>query len=269
LTVDGTVLDSVENQPPKQFGNGTNAFINRHSLINMKLTTFAFATIAVALGVWNANAQPIPGGYSRFERINFSLVIRQQESGHWGITSGIWTVKTMRMGNKELLKYLAEAFHTTWPAGARLAVLTDIRDWFPYPDYQRIYVLDKDGNVLSDGNWGFYLNETNNAYFRINWRSPLRAGKYLNTGWSLESDDATHFRILSFQLYRIEDDPLVYTDLQFQGFDAQVYHQESSYNTNRISMSDKANLSGDGLMSNTWTVVNGQVTIAGKWVDVF
>jgi hypothetical protein len=234
----------------------------------MKPTKFIFATMAVTLAVWNSSAQVIPGGYYRFERVNFSLVVRQQALTHLTFGPGVWTVKTMRMGNKEILKYLAEAFHTAWPAGARLAVLTDTRDLYEYPISREIYVLDKDGNFLSRGNWGYYLNETNNAYFRINFVSVLKAGKD-KPGWPVETDDATRFQIIRFQLYRIEDDPSVYTDLQFQGFYTEAYHQKSSYYTNTLSMSGKASLSGDGQMNNTWTLVSGRVGIAGKWVDVF
>jgi len=236
--------------------------------MNMKLTKFVIASISVALGVWNTSAQVIPGGYYRFERVNFSLVVRQQALTHLTLGPGVWTVKTMRMGNKEILKYLAEAFHTIWPAGAQLAVLTDTRDLYEYPISREIYVLDKDGNFLSRGNGGYFLNETNKAYFTIQFAEVLKTGKD-KPGWPLETDDATRFQTIRFQLYRIEDDPLVYTDLQFQGFYAEAYHQKSSYYTNSLSMSGTASLNGDGQMNNTWTVVSGRVSIAGKWVDIF
>jgi hypothetical protein len=232
----------------------------------MKLTKLTFTAMVAAFAVWTSNAQVIPGGYYRFEKVSFSLVIRQQALNHQSIGSGIWTVKTMRMGNKELLKYLAEAFHTSWPAGAQLAVLSDTRDI--YPIYRQIYVLDKAGNPLSSGNWGYYLNETNNAYFRVNCGLSVKAGKYANR-WPLETYNITHSQIISFELYRIEDDPSVYTDLKFQGLDTEMYSQRMSYYTNTISMVDHANLCGDGTMNDTWTVVSGRVTVAGKWKDVF
>jgi len=230
---------------------------------------FIFTTIAVALAAWNSSAQTIPGGYYRFERINFSLVVRQQGLTHLTYGPGVWTVKTMRMGNKEILKYLEEAFHTTWPAGAQLAVLTDTRDLSEYPILREIYVLDKDGNFLNRCDGGYYLNETNNACFRMNFVTVLKAGKY-NPNWPVaETDDATRFQTIRFQLYRIEDDPSVYTDLQFQGFYTEAYHQKASHMTNTLSMSGKASLSGDGQMNSTWTLVSGRMSIAGKWVDVF
>jgi protein associated with RNAse G/E len=231
----------------------------------MKLTKFAFTAMVAALAVWTSSAQVRPGGYYRYEKVNFNLVVKQQALNYQGIGSGIWTVKTMRMGNKELLTYLAEAFHTSWPAGAHLAVLRDTRDYSSYPE---IYVLDKDGNYLGGGSWGYYLNETNNAYFSVNCGFSVIAGKYAY-GWPLTTYNVTHSHIISFQLYRIEDDPSVYTDLNFQGLDTEKYHQNMNGYTNSISMSDHADLSGDGLMNDTWTIVSGHVTIGGKWVDVF
>ena len=49
----------------------------------MKPTKFIFATMVVALVVWNSSAQVIPGPNSPFEKINFSLIIQQQ-----GVTWG-------------------------------------------------------------------------------------------------------------------------------------------------------------------------------------
>ena len=172
------------------------------------------------------------------------------------------------MGNKELLKYLAGAFHTSWPDGAHLAVLRDTRDYSIYSTYPEIYVLDKDGNYLGSGNWGYYLNETNYAYFRINCDFPVTVGKYAY-GWPLTTYNVAHSQIISFQLYRIEDDPSVYTDLNFQGLDREKYSQRMVGYTNTLSMVEHANVCGDGTLNETWIIVSGHVTIAGKWVDVF
>ena len=172
----------------------------------------------------------------------------------------------MRIGNKDLLKYLAEVFHTSWPDGAQLAILSDTEDI--YPIYREIYVLDKAGNALSSGNWGYFLNETNNAYFRVNCGLAVKTGNYKNT-WPKETYNVTNSQIISFELYRIEDDPSVYTDLKFQGLDTEMYSQRSSYYTNNIFMQERANVSGDGTMNTMRTVVSGHVTIAGHWMDVF
>jgi len=236
----------------------------------MKPTKFIFATMAVALAVWNASAQVIPGPNSPFEKVYFNLIL-QQQGVTWGrLSKGYgyyWTVKTMRMNNKEQLKLLADDFHTQWPPGARLALLTDTRDVFPVP--RDLYVLDKDGNVLNSAEIGWFQDETNRAYFGINFHVSLKAGKYI-PGWPVETDNARRYQLLYFQLYRNEDtNPAVYTDLNFQGVDTETYCQKSSYYTNSVSITERIPVNGEGMMNGTWTVVSGHVTIAGRWVEVF
>jgi hypothetical protein len=236
----------------------------------MKPTKFIFATMVIALGVWNSSAQVIPGSNSPFEKINFNLIIRQQ-GVTWGrLSKGYgyyWTVKTMRMNNKDLLKLLADNFHTQWPPGARLALLTDTRDLFPVP--RDLYVLDKDGNVLNSAEIGWFQDLTNRAYFGINFHASLKAGKY-TPGWPVETDNVKRYQLLYFQLYRNEDtNPAVYTDLNFQGVDTETYRQKSSYYTNSVSITERIPVNGEGMMNGTWTVVSGHVTIAGRWVEVF
>jgi hypothetical protein len=268
--MDGAVLDSVNSQLLNQFGTGIKAFIDRRNLMNMKLPTFAFVTVAVALGIWSSSAQVIPGPNSPFEKINFSLII-QQQGVTWGrLSKGYgyyWTVKTMRMGNKGMLKYFADAFHTQWPPGAHLAMLTDTRDIFPVP--LDLYVLDKDGNILNSAEIGWVQDETNRANFVISEHVSLKAGKYTD-GWPVETDNVKRYQLLYFQLYRNEDtNPAVYTDLNFQGVDTETYCQKSSYYTNSVSITERIPVNGEGMMNGTWTVVSGHVTFAGKWVSVF
>jgi len=230
--------------------------------------------MAFALVVGNSNAQDIPGEYGQFEKVNFSLTLKQQASAPPYLEAGNWTVRTMRMGNKEMLKYLADAFHTNWPVGAQLAVLVDTREVIPYSLFRELYILDKAGNPLMSADLGYSLNETNYAYFRINCGAPVTVGKSTNS-WSpitREICNVTHFQILSFQFYRIEDDPSVTTDLELQGLDTEKYNSYlysgpgvTLNARSGISISEKAYVSGAGLMNDTWTVVGGWVTIEGKW----
>jgi hypothetical protein len=234
----------------------------------MKLTKLALAGGVVALAAWTLNAQIIPGGYYRFEKINFSLVVQQQDLVHASTNSGfVWTVKTMKMGNKDILNYMAEAFHTEWPKGAQLALLTDTRDF--YPLHHELYVLDKDGQPLWSGNMGYYLNETNAAYLRVDCGFALKAGKD-EYKWPVENYRVTNSRILTFQFFRTEDaDPSVFTDLEIQGLDTdkRLFYLDNSKYTAIRALSESAYVSGAGMMNGTWTIISGWVTIAGKWVE--
>jgi hypothetical protein len=234
----------------------------------MKLTKLAFAGVVAALAVWTSNAQIIPGGYYQFEKINFKLVVQQQDLVHANTGSGfVWTVKTMKMGNKEMLRYMAEAFHMEWPAGAQLAMLRDTRDF--YPVHHELYVLDKDGQPVWSGNMGYYLNETNAAYLRVNCGFALKAGKD-EYKWPVETYKVTNTRIISFWFFRTEDaDPSVSTDLTIQGVDTDKiqFRVDNSKYTSSKSLSEHASVSGAGMMNGAWTVISGSVAIAGKSKD--
>jgi len=235
----------------------------------MKISKFAFAAMIAALAVWTSNAQIIPGGYYQFERINFSLVVEQQgPTCSHNVFDSLWTGKAMRMGNKELLQFLGEAFHQQWPEGAQLALLRDIRDG--YPIFPEIYILDKTGHQVWSGNWGYYLNETNYAYFRVWLDYPVKAGKS-EYKWPMETYNVVQSRMISFELYRTEDDPSVFTDLVIQGLDKEKYQSYLDYSqySSGLYISDGARLSADGPMNGIWTVVGGSVTIYGKWHNQF
>jgi hypothetical protein len=237
----------------------------------MKLTKFAFTAMVAALAVWTSSAQIIPGGPYRYEKINFKLVVEQQAliRSNSAPATYVSTVKTMRMTNKDLLKYMAEAFHTSWPAGAQLALLSDTREIFPV--YRELYVLDKAGNPLWNASEGYYVNETNYAFFSINCRLPVTAEKDVDQSPS-ENVSATHHYLISFQLYRSDDtDPSAYTDLNFQGLNTEKYRFNLNYSgyTRRLSISDHVGVEGDGLINDTWAVVSGHVTVAGKWKNIF
>lgn len=234
----------------------------------MKLTKFAFTAVLMALTVWTSGAQIIPGDLSKLEKINFSLTLKQQIQPPINPASTTWTVKTVRMGNKELLNYLAAAFHTNWPDGAQLAVWRDPRDYDPYRDSREIYIVDKAGNPLWNCSWGYYLNETNYAYFNISCSWSTKVGNYVNQ-WPLQIYNVTHSQIITFHLYRIDDDWSYYTDLSLQGPDTEKYSQKTVEYTTTTTRKEHADLYGVGPINAASSIVSGHVSIAGKRVDVF
>jgi hypothetical protein len=240
----------------------------------MKPTLSLFAILFAMLFAGVSHSQIIVSGSSPFEKIQFSLVVRQQDSTEAGGSpiDRRWTAKTMRLGNKDILKLLAAAFHTEWPKGAQLGVYRD--DWGDGLILRYLYVLDKDGNPLWSCNEGYFIDETNRAFLSVS------SGNAIQDGWSKwkgvnKRYYNTYYQMISFHLYRNDDtDSSAFTDLELQGLNAEKYYfryisRANSYPYVHITSSDRADLSAEGWLNGTWTVVSGTVSISWKWEDQF
>ena len=239
----------------------------------MKPTPLLLAIMLAVLTLDIAPGQVIPSGSDPFERIQFSLIVRQQDIPRFSsYLNNDWTAKTMRLGNKDILKLLAAAFHTEWPAGAHLGVYR--YDWDEDVTFRYLYVLDKDGNPLWNCGEGYFVDETNNASFQIGSGSPVQNGWYKSKwGFMNQTLSNTCFQMMAFHLYRYDDtDPTAFTDLTLQGLDTEKYYSrhytQKHFSYTRIL--DCAHLSGAGTVNGTWTVVSGSVTISKtSFIDDF
>lgn len=222
----------------------------------MKPTKFASLAIVVTLVMWAVSAQARPA--YQFEKLNFSLTIRQQGLNYSNSAPSIYisTIEASKISNKDLLNFLADAFNTNWPAGAQLAL-----------DYYGgdIFVVDKTGtNPVFNASAGINLGDTNIAYFRFDPVASVHAGKAVEK--TPGSAHSTSYQIISFHLYRSDDaDSSVYTDLNFQGLTTAKMSSSWDSVTGKTSVSDNVQVSGEGDLNDTWTELIGQVTGSGKW----
>jgi hypothetical protein len=85
----------------------------------MKLTKVAYCVMAATLaaGVYSAKATA-PSVTTNYLKLSFSITINQQVLSDTNKNGDgktfVWTTKTMKVGNKELLSLLSEAAKTTW-----------------------------------------------------------------------------------------------------------------------------------------------------------
>jgi hypothetical protein len=235
----------------------------------MKPTLLLLSFMLAVLATGTSPGQIIPSGSNPFEKIQFSLVVHWQDSNGEG--PGFdrrWTAKTMKLGNKDLLKFLAAAFHTEWPEGAQLGVYRF--DWGDGIIFRYLYVLDKDGNPLWNCNDGYYVDGTNNASLRISAGSPVQDGWY-KWMYPQEYYANTYYQTITFHLYRYDDtNPSAFTDLELQGQDTETYYSYLNFSEyySYITVSNHANLSGSGTLNGTWSVVSGSMNISGKWQKI-
>jgi hypothetical protein len=130
----------------------------------IKLGSLAVAA-ALTLGAFGVKAAPPTT--TDYLKLSFAMTVQQQAlydtNRNGDGKTYIWTTKTTKIGNKELLKMLAEMFEeTNWPAGAQLEYDFNSR---------QVVVADKTGtNVL------FYCGDG--------------------------VDDATHYAYLYFDPYK-------------------------------------------------------------------
>ena len=235
----------------------------------MKLTKFASLAImaTLALGAYSAKATPASSSY-QFELLNFSLTTMQQDlyassnSATRVSTNYIYTTKTVKLTNKELLSFLATAFNTSWTY-AQLALSLSNFD---------IYVVDHTGtNPLLDVSVEMVMTNihtTNTAQFYVDFDDSVTAGKDIEK--SSGSETATDNMIIYFELDRsVGTNAAAYTHLEFQGLDQSKFSASwIDHTSDKISASDKATVSGDGDVNNKWTVVSGTVTGKGNWKNI-
>ena len=126
----------------------------------MKLNKLAFAAIVAVLALWASNGKATPEIAYQFEKLNFSLTALQPEINIPETSYGndeAATIKASKITNKDLLRFLATAFDTNWPAGAQLALDNLRRD---------IFVVDKTGtNPVFNVSTGINIGDTNVVYF--------------------------------------------------------------------------------------------------------
>jgi hypothetical protein len=222
----------------------------------MKPTKFASLAIVVTLVMGAISAQARPA--YQFEKLNFSLTVRQQGLDYSNSAPSIYisTLEESKISSKDLLNFLADAFNTNWPAGAKLAMEYYGGD---------IYVVDKTGtNPVFNASAGINLGGTNVAYFRFDPVASVHAGKAVEkTPGSMRF---TSYQMISFHLYRSDDaDPSVYTDLNFQGLTTAKLNSSWNSVTGNTSVEDNAQVSGEGVLNDAWAELNGKVTGYGKW----
>jgi hypothetical protein len=232
--------------------------------------------IAVLLVLWASNAQAQVLG--RFEKLNFSLIAMQQELGDSGPYGSVVlpNIETSKITSKDLLKYLATALNTNWPAGAQLALgeaeVPSGPGYGPLPIIWDIFVVDKIGtNPVFDVSTGINVGDTNVVYFSYDSDGTV----VLIKGVSLEKTKEllrvsarTEFGLVFFHLFD-EQNGITNTDLYFDGLNTIKFHSYMASTTNEITehgtTSEQAPVTGDGTFNDEWTVVKGKVTGSMKW----
>jgi hypothetical protein len=242
----------------------------------MKSNKLAFVAIAVGLAWWASNAQSQVLG--RFEKLNFSLVAMQQEiddsvpPGPYGNVL-LRNIETSKITSKDLLKYLATALNTNWPAGAQLALGEREVDQFPPDIVLDIFVVDETGtNPVFDVSTGATLG-TNIVYFSYDSDRVVVSSKSVSlekTNELLRVTAGTEFGKIFFHLFD-EQNGIIKTDLYFEGVSTIEFHSSMASTTNKITehgtTSEQAPVTGDGTFNDEWTVVKGKVTGSMEWKD--
>jgi hypothetical protein len=223
----------------------------------MKLNTLIFTTVAVALTLPTSNAKAVPAIF-QFEKLNFTLTATQQKLDNSETSPNVFvsTVQTFKIGNKDLLSFLAMAFNTNWPAGAQLAMEINSGDMF---------VVDETGtNWIADvSNAG--QGETNFGYFTVGSNSTVFSGKAENKQNGGSQTQTSSGKIF-FHLY-YQQDGIITTDLYFDGLGVSNFSKKIVNTTETMTRRDSIPVTGDGTFNmGIWTVVNGGVTGSGKWV---
>ena len=240
----------------------------------MKSNKLTFAAIVTAFALWASNAQAQL--LNRFETLNFSLVAMQQEiddSGPSGPYGNVLlpNIETSKITSKDLLKYLATALNTNWPAGAQLALgEIEVPSGQGYgPAFiQDIFVVDKTGtNPVFDVSTGINVGDTNVVYFSFDSDGTVVSSKSV-TKELLRITAGTEFGKIFFHLFD-EQNGITNTDLYFEGLNTIKFHSNMASTTNKIAehgtTSEQAPVTGDGTFNDEWTVVKGKVTGSEKW----
>jgi len=239
----------------------------------MKSNKLASAAIVAALTLWASNAKATPELPFRFEKLNFSLIALQQELGEsepYG--NGVLpNIETSKITSKDLLKYLATAFNTNWPAGAQLALSKMgapsglAYDPIPIGD---IFVVDKTGtNPVFDVSTGINVGDTNIVYFDFDSDAVVFSFILETHNEGPSSSAETQFGKIFFHLFN-EQNGVTNADLYFDGLNATKSRSTRVITTNKTilhqTINEEAPVAGDGTFNNEWTVVKGKVTGSAK-----
>jgi hypothetical protein len=232
----------------------------------MKLNKLAFAAIVAVLALWASNGKATPEIAYQFEKLNFSLTALQPEINIPETPYGnddAAAIKTSKITNKDLLRFLATAFDTNWPAGAQLALDNLRRD---------IFVVDKTGtNPVFNVSTGINIGDTNVVYFSFDSDRTVVSSQSVSlemTKELLRVAAGTDFGKIFFHLFN-EQNGIINTDLYFDGLNTIKFHSITILITNKITgygtTSEEAPVTGDGTFNDEWTVVKGKVTGSEKW----
>jgi hypothetical protein len=185
-------------------------------------------------------------------------------------------IETSKITSKDLLKYLATALNTNWPAGAQLALgeaeVLSGPGYGPLPIIWDIFVVDKTGtNPIFDVSTGINVGDTNVVYFSYDSDGTVFSLKGVSlekTKEVLRVSAETQFGKIFFHLFD-EQNGITNTDLYFDGLNTIKFHSNMASTTNKIiehgTTSEKAPVTGDGTFNDKWTVVKGKVTGSEKW----
>jgi hypothetical protein len=244
----------------------------------MKSNKPAFVAIAVLLVLWASNAQAQVLG--QFEKLDFSLIAMQQELGDSGPYGSVVlpNIETSKITSKDLLKYLATALNTNWPAGAQLALgeagVSSGPGYGPLSIIWDIFVVDKTGtNPVFDVSTGINVGDTNVVYFSYDSDGTVasikvKGASLAKTKEIVRVSAETEFGMVFFHLFD-EQNGITNTDLYFEGLNTIKFHSNMASTTNKITeqgtTSEQAPVTGDGTFNDEWTVVKGKVTGSEKW----
>ena len=231
----------------------------------MKLNKLAFAAIVAVLALLASNGKATPEIAYQFEKLNFSLTALQPEINIPETSYGndeAATIKASKITNKDLLRFLATAFDTNWPAGAQLALDNLRRD---------IFVVDKTGtNPVFNVSTGINIGDTNVVYFSFDSDRTVVSSQSVSlemTKELLRVAAGTDFGKIFFHLFN-EQNGIINTDLYFDGLNTIKFHSITILITNKITgygtTSEQAPVTGDGTFNDEWTVVKGNVTGSAK-----
>ena len=231
----------------------------------MKLNKLAFAAIVAVLALWASNGKATPEIAYQFEKLNFSLTALQPEINIPETSYGndeAATIKASKITNKDLLRFLATAFDTNWPAGAQLALDNLRRD---------IFVVDKTGtNPVFNVSTGINIGDTNVVYFSFDSDRTVVSSQSVSlemTTELLRVAAGTDFGKIFFHLFN-EQNGIINTDLYFDGLNTIKFHSITILITNKITgygtTSEQAPVTGDGTFNDEWTVVKGNVPGSAK-----
>ena len=218
----------------------------------MSLALLGFLT----LSAYGAKAEILED----YLKVSVSLTVVQQalydtnKSGD-GITY-VSTVQKQKVGNKVLLKLLAEMFDTTWPAGAQL-------EYDMAAD--QLIVADKTGtNVLfycGDG----VSDESREAFVTLDFF--YRGGPYSGTGIDATPGSGKYTGYWQGTIaihYDNFSDESVYTDFQGNGLNIEKYSEKYTSTSRSLSRGETFTPFTIGFAANVDAIVTGKITAKGK-----
>jgi hypothetical protein len=227
----------------------------------MKSTRFSSTVIALLMAFWTSNATALPGPM-QIETIHFDLVLGQQglDGSNSSPNTCVATVNSVRITDKDLLNFLADAFRTNWPDGAQLALFNFGN--IGLTPVTHVCVVDITGtNLIVDATTGINIGGTNIAFFSFGSDNPVGAGKAVTNPARL---DTTACQIVTFRLHRLDLANInTDTDLNFQGLD--ISHYNYDRHTGISCITDHASFYGDGQLNAKWSVLAGEMTGTLNW----